>query len=334
VAANIIRDSHYIAGKRYALLEPTRKNDQLWCRDLRNAAWAATNVTTAQTTGADGVLNSGTRLTATAGNGTVISAAALVHGAQARGGQLYIKRVTGSGVIQITLDGGATWTTITVTGSYARQWAVQTLANSQFGIRIVTSGDAVDVDYTGNEQTTTGSPLSAIATTTAAVTRASDWLYWPYPFAPNLTSVYVDMISLGLEFGLSQSPWMIGDVANQNNTPRWLLFMNGTSPRASLAMTAGGSSSTGDAFNYGDRVELLSAIIAGVKSQLTTCVNGGTIIPRAAGLVTTLDAAYAGSPNTVISLGGRTDNTVTGPGAYSKFVVSRGVLTIPALRGL
>jgi hypothetical protein len=49
---------------------------------------------------------------------------------------------------------------------------VQTLANPTVGFRIVTSGDAIAVDFVQNETGTGAS--SEIATTTAAVTRAAD----------------------------------------------------------------------------------------------------------------------------------------------------------------
>jgi hypothetical protein len=80
-------------------------------RDMTNAAWVKTNMTTAQTsTGIDGAANSCTRCTASAGERNVAPDArrcgdlAHVHG--------WIKRITGTGEIDITQD-GATWTNMT-----------------------------------------------------------------------------------------------------------------------------------------------------------------------------------------------------------------------------
>ncbi|WP_020471466.1 hypothetical protein [Zavarzinella formosa] len=52
-------------------------NYALWCRDLTNAAWTATNVTTAKTqAGADGKASSATLVTATANNATILQSVA------------------------------------------------------------------------------------------------------------------------------------------------------------------------------------------------------------------------------------------------------------------
>ena len=80
-------------------------------------------------------------ITASAGNGTCLQA--VTDTSRARYGSIYLKRKTGTGDIQVTLDGGATWTTVAVTAAWTRLGAGQTLANPSFGVRIVTSGDAV-----------------------------------------------------------------------------------------------------------------------------------------------------------------------------------------------
>jgi hypothetical protein len=156
------------------LREEQRTNICLWNRDLTNPAWTATNCTTAKTaTGADGVGNSATTLTATAGNATVLQA--ITSGSAARVTSCRIKRRTGTGNIQMTQDNGATWTTVTVTSGWTRvSIAAQTLTNPTVGFRIVTSGDAIDVDYVQHE---VGSFITSdIATTTATVTRSADFL--------------------------------------------------------------------------------------------------------------------------------------------------------------
>ena len=58
----------------------------------------------------------------------------------------------------------------------------QTLANPTFGVRLVTSGDAVAVDFGGLEDSASFA-TSRIPTTTVAVTRNADML--TYPFAGN-----------------------------------------------------------------------------------------------------------------------------------------------------
>lgn len=161
------------------LAEGQYTNRLLYSEDFSNAAWVKTNVTVSADSAAapDGATTADT-LTASAANGTVIQDLGVVASAQ-KNGALWLKRKTGSGNIQLTLDGGSTWTTVSVTASWTRFPIKQTLVNEDFGIRIVTSGDAVyawggDVvtaDYDGSQ------PMGTyIPTTSAAVTRNVDAL--------------------------------------------------------------------------------------------------------------------------------------------------------------
>lgn len=154
------------------LIEESRTNVVLWDRDLTNAAWTATSVTVAKDqTGIDGAANSASSLTATAGNGTVLQAVTLASSARAQ--SAFVKRITGTGVVDMTMDNGVTWTAITVTSAWKQvSIPTQTLANPTVGFKIVTSGDAIAVDFVQNENGTF--PTSPILTTTVAATRAAD----------------------------------------------------------------------------------------------------------------------------------------------------------------
>jgi hypothetical protein len=156
---------------RGALIENQGVFRGLWSRDLTSAAWVKTNATVSRNQiGADLTANAACRVTATAPNATVLQA--VTHASAARAVQIWVRRVTGSGPVEITVDGGATWTAATVTAAYTRGAALQTLANPNFGLRIVTSGDAVDVDFLCLEDgASVSSPVETGATT---VTRASD----------------------------------------------------------------------------------------------------------------------------------------------------------------
>jgi hypothetical protein len=159
----------YSNGRARFLFENQSTNLVLWSRDLTNAAWTKSNMTTAQTaTGADGGANSATTLTATAGNATALQAITSASSARITGCR--IRRRTGSGTVELTQDNGTTWTPVTVTTSWTRvSIASVTSTNPTVGIRIVTSGDAVDVDYFQHEAQAF---LSAdIPTTSATVTR-------------------------------------------------------------------------------------------------------------------------------------------------------------------
>lgn len=134
--------------------------------------WAKTTMTAAQSqVGMDGVAGSATALTAAAGNATCLQAVTLAS--SQRSTTAYLWRLVGTGTIQMTTDGGSTWTTVAVTSTRTRfDIPAQTLANPSFGIRIVTSGDSVGVDLVQNEAGS--SPTSAVATTTAAASRSEE----------------------------------------------------------------------------------------------------------------------------------------------------------------
>ena len=161
------------------LNEGARTNNLLYCRNLTNAAWVKTTMTTALTsTGLDGNTNSATRLTATGANSKCLQTITLA--AATRTFSAYVKRITGTGTIEITRDNGTSWTDITsliTTGTYSRVYiAATSVTNPTCGFRIVTSGDAIDVDYCQDEA---GSfPSNPIYTTTVASTRNTDLLYY------------------------------------------------------------------------------------------------------------------------------------------------------------
>jgi hypothetical protein len=152
--------------------EDQRINRLLHNRDLTQAAWVATNITPAKDQiGADGVSNSASSITSTAGNGTVLQT--ITSASAARATSAYVKRITGSGAIEMTQNGGTNWTAVTVTGDWTRvQIPTATVTNPVVGFRIVASGDAIAVDYSQCED---GSSItSPIATGAATATRSAD----------------------------------------------------------------------------------------------------------------------------------------------------------------
>lgn len=167
-AANVLR-----IGNLGLLVEESRTNVVLHSRDLTNAAWVKLNCTAAKDqTGPDGTVNGASKLTATAGNATCLQS--IVLASAARWQSCYIKRITGTGTIEMTMDAGMTWTAVTVTSSWdAVDIPTQTLANPTVGFRIVTSGDAVAIDFVQNENDNL-QRSSPIPTTTASVTRSAD----------------------------------------------------------------------------------------------------------------------------------------------------------------
>lgn len=153
-----------------------RTNNSIYSRTWTNAAWVAGGggVTKAQdAVGTDGVPNAAGTLTATGANGTVLQSITLAS--QANVFQPFIKRKTGTGTIEVTVDGGTTWTDVTsqINGStFTQVQTTKTAANPQIGFRIVTSGDAIYVDHGDCQGGTFAS--TPIPTTTVAVARNAD----------------------------------------------------------------------------------------------------------------------------------------------------------------
>lgn len=137
-----------------------------------NNNWADTNLTRTSTNNTS-PRNDATalRLTASAANGTIISSAAIGTSA-ARTLSVWLRRVTGTGNIQFTLDNGSNYTTQAITAAWVRYTFAVTTANQRVGFRIVTSADAIEIWGAQIEAATYSS--SYIPTTTAQVTRAID----------------------------------------------------------------------------------------------------------------------------------------------------------------
>jgi hypothetical protein len=220
------------------LVEESRTNLALYASDLTNAAWTKSNLTTAKTaTGPDGVANSATTCTATAGNATALQA--ITSGSAARISNMWIKRRTGSGVVNITSDNGTTWTAVTVTSSWTRvESTVQTLTNPTVGIRIVTSGDAVDVALFQHE---VGSfSTSAIETFASTVTRAADVISLAATAFPSVLTAATFSAEYSLTFrdpsGNSQFAARIVDGAGNNSIS---LYGNNGAAASSVLVVSG-----------------------------------------------------------------------------------------------
>lgn len=174
------RQNYTTAGVwRGLLLEPQRINRALWSRDMTNAVWVKTNMTAAKDqTGMDGIANSASSLTATGANATCLQAITAASAVTIM--SCAIKRLVGSGTIEMTTDNGATWLTVTPTSEWTYVSITrQTMANPTCGIRIATSGDSVAVDFMQNETGNGSTPSAAsysspIPTTSVTVTREAD----------------------------------------------------------------------------------------------------------------------------------------------------------------
>ena len=155
------------------LVEPSAQNQALWSRDLSvSGTWVASGITAVRNAvGADGTASGATTLTATAASGTVLQA--ISHASQSRVFSAYVRRVTGTGAIQMTTNGGTNWTTVTISSLYTQvACAAQTVASGTVGFRMAVSGDVIEVDFTQGE--VGPDATSPIPTTAGTGSRSAD----------------------------------------------------------------------------------------------------------------------------------------------------------------
>jgi len=165
------------------LLEDARTNLCLYSEDTSNAAWVASNMTkgSTSTTTPAGDSSTTVELTASAANGTLLQTVTSASDNYVY--SVFLQRKTGTGNVDITVDGGTTWTTKTLTGAWTRFDVTDASeTNPQVGIRIVTSGDAVNF-WGSMLEKDADFPSSYIKTTTASATRNVTSLTrsWDFP---------------------------------------------------------------------------------------------------------------------------------------------------------
>ncbi len=128
-------------------IEREKFNPVEMSNDLTDASWITSNMgVTFNATGPDGVSNSASTLTANAANATVKQSVADPLGISWTTG-IFLKRRTGTGNIDITDDDGVSWETLTIDSTWKRYTGAVFFTGTSWiiGLRIVTSGDEVDV---------------------------------------------------------------------------------------------------------------------------------------------------------------------------------------------
>lgn len=153
----------------YLVTNRSYSNAQQYSNDLTNGAWTPTNMTVARDqTGLDGTSNTGCRITATANNATLLGHTNTI-GSSTHNSRWFLSRITGSGTVELTIDGGATWTTVDPDDGMCIV-SQSSLSNPQTGIRLGTSGDSI---YVGNAELIASTFTHAIADTGPVFTAGS-----------------------------------------------------------------------------------------------------------------------------------------------------------------
>ena len=109
-----------------------------------SATWTVTSLTPVTGKTAPDATSTATEFTASAANAVLTQGYTAIAGSYTF--SVFLRRVTGSGDIQIAADNG-TWTTKVITGTWARYDVTQTVAagSKTAGVRVVTDTDAIEV---------------------------------------------------------------------------------------------------------------------------------------------------------------------------------------------
>jgi hypothetical protein len=250
------------------LIEEARTNRLLWNRDATDAAWVKTDVTAAKDqTGIDGVANAASSLTSTADNGTCIQTITLASGS--RTGSVFLKRITGTGNVQVSLD-GSTWSTVDLSDTEWRRIVLSgTVTNPTVGIKLLVSGDAVAMDYGQVEDGAFAT--SPILTTSASVTRSADFATMPTAQQPTwFDPGYGTIYAAGAIGPASEGLPLVGLGSGTGS-----LYRVGPNPTSVLAWWSGSALfTTANSAVWADGVRVAGSFNSSGRSL---CLNGGPV---------------------------------------------------------
>jgi len=267
---------------RGLLIEESRTNLLNWSQTFATAGGAQNNWVdsaslqrvSATRTSPDGTGNALEIKANGAADQTIVSSAAAGSSAQ-RVFSVFLKRVTGTGDIQYTLDNGATWTTQAITTAWVRYTFPATTANQQVGIRIRTNGDVIQI--WGAQLEAGACPSSYIPTTSASVQRQADVATvttlspWYKNSAGTLFAQFIEPCPDGAN---NRGIAALDDGSNNN---RFSMFVPLGTPMAVAARVVAGGAATNPAnsasFSAGAIVKAALAYAVGTN-QAALSVNG------------------------------------------------------------
>lgn len=260
------------------LIEQGSTNLALHSNDFTNASWTKTTMTAAlDQVGPDNVANSASSLLATGTNATALQS--VTHASSADVASFWIKRITGTGTISITLDGGSTYTDVTSqinSSGYTLVQKTQTVTNPSLGIKLGTNTDKIAV-WCG--QLEVGAfATSPIVTTTTSVARNADSVTLTSTaqgaFSTTFPlSAYVKASSSAVTTGASATLFAWSDGTN-NNRERMLY---GTSNNVGAETAVSGTPNTATTANTAAQGATFAAACTLNTNDGAVALNGGTV---------------------------------------------------------
>lgn len=256
-----------------------------------NNNWADTSIT--RTTGQADPANGTTaiRFTASAGNATVISSATIGTSAE-RTFSVWLRRVTGTGNIQYTQNNGTNWTTQAITATWTRYTFTHTV-DHRVGIRIVTSGDAIEM---WGAQLETGSGASSyIPTGSGQGTRNADVCYMANADYGFSTSGGTYLAEWHRGSNITTGSTGNNAFATDYASGRWLgIYTSGASSTGTAGSWAGYLNSSGNAVAGLNKMAVsYSSWIASASGNAS--LNGGAIVSGTLTLGTTPTYLFVGA---------------------------------------
>ena len=243
-------------------------------------------------TGVDNSANSASTLTSSSANGTTLQAITLAVNTDSY--SVYLKRITGTGEVDITINGGTTWTPVTssicktgagvvsglLTTSYVRCQTSLSVTNPSVGIRLVANGDSVAADFSQLEiQSVATSP---ILTTTGAVARSADSSTLPSTFAASTGTIII----LGGVPGPAPATWFSRNLDTGADQVRT------NSSSAAVVYTQGSLNMSITGLSFASKAH---AAFSWNSSGVSASVNGSAVSTE--GTAFGSAAAYLGSAN-------------------------------------
>jgi hypothetical protein len=214
-----------VTGECKGLLIEMARTNSLSYSTTFNVAWTDTNITRNTTTALapDGT-NSALRVTAGNDNATIIRNST-VGSTNTRTFSIYLRRVSGSGNIQFTWDGGPSWPTITqpITDKWSRFILFTNFTNHRVGLRIVTAGDSIEL---WGSQLEVGVETSYIPTTTTTVTRQPDQLVLNKPLNTQGTLYVESRPTTGVSLVADNGSSSLSVPQNPNQYSKSILYYN------------------------------------------------------------------------------------------------------------